>query len=93
VKPGVPDRGDPASVAGLSGSALKRSYQCVLGAIARHPERAGHLSGALANFSEVTRNSSEYWHRASSYYDFQISKIVFIYFLFWRQTCGFGFRI
>ena len=47
-----------ANVAGLSGSAVKASYRGLLGAMARHAERAGNLSGALANFRKVTRS---YW--------------------------------
>jgi hypothetical protein len=47
-----------ANVVGVSGSAVKASYRGLLGAMARHTERAGDLSGALANFAKVTRS---YW--------------------------------
>jgi hypothetical protein len=47
-----------ANVAGLSGAAVKASYRGLLGAMARHAERAGNLSGALGNFRKVTRS---YW--------------------------------
>jgi hypothetical protein len=45
-------------VAGLSGSAVKASDRGLLGAMARHAERAGNWSGALATFRKVTRS---YW--------------------------------
>jgi hypothetical protein len=47
-----------ANVAGRSGSAVKASYRGLLGAMARHPERAGSLSGSLGQFLKVTRS---YW--------------------------------
>jgi hypothetical protein len=55
-----------ANVAGLSGSAVKASYRGLLGAMARHTERAGNLSGALANFRKVTRS---YWPGLFHCYD------------------------
>ena len=39
-----------ANVAGLAGAAVKASYRGLLGAMARHAERAGDLSGALVHF-------------------------------------------
>ena len=47
-----------ANVAGLTGAAVKASYRGLLGAMARHGERAGSLGGALAHFRKVTRS---YW--------------------------------
>ena len=47
-----------ADVAGRSGSAVKASYRGLLGAMARHGERAGDLAGALGHFLKVTRS---YW--------------------------------
>jgi len=47
-----------ANGAGLAGAAVKASYRGLLGAIARHAERAGDLSGALDHFRKVTRS---YW--------------------------------
>jgi hypothetical protein len=55
-----------ANVAGLSGSAVKASYRGLLGAMTRHAERAGNLSGALANFRKVTRS---YWPGLFHCYD------------------------
>jgi hypothetical protein len=55
-----------ANVAGLSGAAVKASYQGLLGAMARHAEKAGNLSGALANFGKVTRS---YWPGLFPCYD------------------------
>jgi hypothetical protein len=47
-----------ANVAGLRGAVVKASYRGLLGAMARHAERSGNLSSALANFGKVTRS---YW--------------------------------
>jgi hypothetical protein len=47
-----------ANVAGLSGSAVKASYRGLLGAMTRHGEGSGDLSGALGRFRKVTRS---YW--------------------------------
>ena len=47
-----------ANVAGLSGSAVKASYRGLLGAMTRHGEGSGDLSGALRRFRKVTRS---YW--------------------------------
>jgi hypothetical protein len=47
-----------ANVAGLSGAAVKASYRGLLGAMTRHAQGAGSLSGALGNFRKVTRS---YW--------------------------------
>jgi hypothetical protein len=47
-----------ANVAGRSGSAVKASYRGLLGAMTRHAEKAGNLSGALGRFRKVTRS---YW--------------------------------
>ena len=47
-----------ANVAGRTGSAVKASYQGLLGAMARHAQGAGSLSGALGTFRKVTRS---YW--------------------------------
>ena len=55
-----------ANVAGLSGAAVKASYRGLLGAMARHTERAANLSGALANFRKVTRS---YWPGLFHCYD------------------------
>jgi hypothetical protein len=55
-----------ANVAGLSGAAVKASYRGLLGAMARHTERAANLSGALANFGKVTRS---YWPGLFHCYD------------------------
>ncbi len=55
-----------ANVAGLSGAAVKASYRGLLGAMSRHAERAGNLSGALANFGKVTRS---YWSGLFHCYD------------------------
>jgi hypothetical protein len=55
-----------ANVAGRSGAVVKASYRGLLGAMARHAERAGSLSGALANFRKVTRS---YWPGLFPCYD------------------------
>jgi hypothetical protein len=55
-----------ANGAGLSGAAVKASYRGLLGAMARHAERAGDLSGALANFGKVTQS---YWSGRFHCYD------------------------
>ena len=55
-----------ANVAGLSGAVVKASYRGLLGAMARHAERAGNLSGALANLRKVTRS---YWPGLFHCYD------------------------
>jgi len=55
-----------ANVAGRTGSAVKASYQGLLGAMARHAGRAGDLSGALGNFRKVTRS---YWPGLFHCYD------------------------
>jgi hypothetical protein len=47
-----------ANVAGPSGAAVKASYRGLLGAMTRHAQGAGSLSGALGNFRKVTRS---YW--------------------------------
>ena len=46
-----------ANAAGLSGSAVKASYRGLLGAMTRHGEGSGDLSGALRRFRKVTRSS------------------------------------
>jgi hypothetical protein len=46
------------NVAGRTGAAVKASYRGLLGAMARHAERAGNLCGALGTFRKVTRS---YW--------------------------------
>jgi hypothetical protein len=55
-----------ANVAGLPGAAVKASYRGLLGAMARHAERAGELGGALGQFRKVTRS---YWPGLFSCYD------------------------
>jgi hypothetical protein len=55
-----------ANVAGLSGAAVKARYRGLLGAMARHAERAGDLSGALRDFRKVTRS---YWPGLFHCYD------------------------
>jgi hypothetical protein len=55
-----------ANVAGVSGAAVKASYRGLPGAMARHAEQAGNLSGALANFRKVTRS---YWSGLFHSYD------------------------
>ena len=40
-----------ANVAGLSGAAVKAGYRGLLGAMARHAERAGDLAGAPKHLS------------------------------------------
>ena len=47
-----------ADVAGLTAAAVKASYRGLLGAMARHSQRAGDLAGALGHFRKVTRS---YW--------------------------------
>ena len=46
-----------ANVAGRTGAAVKASDRGLVGAMARHAERAGNLSGALGQFRKVTRSS------------------------------------
>jgi hypothetical protein len=55
-----------ANVAGLTGAAVKASYRGLLGAMARHAERAGNLAGALGQFRKVTRS---YWPGLFHCYD------------------------
>jgi hypothetical protein len=55
-----------ANVAGRTGAAVKASYRGLLGAMARHAERAGGLSGALGRFRKVTRS---YWPGLFHCYD------------------------
>jgi hypothetical protein len=55
-----------ANAAGLSGAAVKASYRGLLGAMARHAERAGDLAGALKHFGKVTRS---YWPGLFHCYD------------------------
>jgi hypothetical protein len=55
-----------ANVAGLGGAAVKASYRGLLGAMARHGERAGSLGGALKHFGKVTRS---YWPGLFHCYD------------------------
>jgi hypothetical protein len=55
-----------ANVAGLSGSAVKTSYRGLLGAMTRHGEESGDLSGALRRFRKVTRS---YWSGLFHCYD------------------------
>jgi hypothetical protein len=47
-----------ANVAGLTGAAVKARYCGLLGAMTRHAERAGNLTGTLGTFRKVTRS---YW--------------------------------
>ena len=47
-----------ANVTGLPGPAVRASFRGLLGAMARHAERAGPLCGALGRFAKVTRS---YW--------------------------------
>jgi hypothetical protein len=54
------------NVAGRTGAAVKASYRGLLGAMARHAERAGNLRGALGNFRKVTRS---YWSGLFRCYD------------------------
>ena len=54
------------NVAGRAGAAVKASYRGLLGAMARHAERAGNLRGALGNFRKVTRS---YWPGLFHCYD------------------------
>jgi hypothetical protein len=55
-----------ANAAGLTGAAVKASYRGLLGAMARHGERAGDLAGALKHFGKVTRS---YWPGLFHCYD------------------------
>jgi hypothetical protein len=55
-----------ANVASLTGAAVKASYRGLLGAMARHGERAGSLGGALKHFRKVTRS---YWPGLFHCYD------------------------
>jgi hypothetical protein len=55
-----------ANVAGLPGAVVKASYRGLLGAMTRHAERAGELSGALGQFRKVTRS---YWPGLFHCYD------------------------
>jgi hypothetical protein len=55
-----------ANAAGLSGAAVKAGYRGLLGAMARHAERAGELAGALKHFRKVTRS---YWPGLFHCYD------------------------
>jgi hypothetical protein len=55
-----------ANVAGLGGAAVRASYRGLLGAMARHGERAGSLGGALEHFRKVTRS---YWPGLFHCYD------------------------
>jgi hypothetical protein len=55
-----------ANAAALSGAAVKASYRGLLGAMARHGERAGELAGALKHFSKVSRS---YWPGLFHCYD------------------------
>jgi hypothetical protein len=55
-----------ANVAGLTGAAVKARYCGLLGAMARHAERAGTLAGALGTFRKVTRS---YWSGLFFCYD------------------------
>ena len=55
-----------ANAAGLSGAAVKAGYRGLLGAMARHGERAGELAGALKHFGKVTRS---YWPGLFHCYD------------------------
>jgi hypothetical protein len=47
-----------ANVAGLTGAAVKARYSGLLGALARHADRAGNRAGALGHFRKVPRS---YW--------------------------------
>jgi hypothetical protein len=55
-----------ANVTGRSGSAVKASYRGLLGAMARHAQGAGSLSGWLGQFRKVTRS---YWPGLFHCYD------------------------
>jgi hypothetical protein len=55
-----------ANVAGRSGSAVKASYRGLLGAMARHSQRAGDVSRWLGQFRKVTRS---YWPGLFHCYD------------------------
>jgi hypothetical protein len=54
------------NVTGRTGAAVKAQYRGLLGAMARHAERAGDLRGALGNFGKVTRS---YWPGLFHCYD------------------------
>lgn len=55
-----------ANVAGLTGAAVKACYRGLLGAMARHAERAGDLASALGQFRKVT---GSYWPGLFHCYD------------------------
>jgi hypothetical protein len=55
-----------ANIAGGTAAAVKVSYRGLLGAMARHGERAGELAGALRHFRKVTRS---YWPGLFACYD------------------------
>ncbi len=55
-----------ANVTGLPGVAVRASFRGLLGAMARHAERAGPLCGALGRFAKVTRS---YWPGLFCCYD------------------------
>ena len=55
-----------ANAAALTGAAVKTSYRGLLGAMARHAERAGELAGVLKHFGKVTRS---YWPGLFHCYD------------------------
>jgi hypothetical protein len=55
-----------ANVAGRGGAVVKASYRGLLGAMARHAERAGDVSGWLGQFRKVTRS---YWPGLFHCYD------------------------
>ncbi len=50
----------------LANAAVKAGYRGLLGAMARHAERAGELAGALKHFGKVTRS---YWPGLFHCYD------------------------
>ena len=55
-----------ANVAGLPGATVRASFRGLLGAMARHAERAGPLCGALGRFAKVSRS---YWPGLFCCYD------------------------
>jgi hypothetical protein len=55
-----------ANVAGRTGVAVKARYRGLLGAMARHGERACEMAGALRQFRKVTRS---YWPGLFHCYD------------------------
>jgi hypothetical protein len=55
-----------ANAAGRTGAAVNASYRGLLGAMARHADGAGELSGALNRFRKVTRS---YWPGLFHCYD------------------------